>query len=256
MPFHPHEFPIIERDTDRQAIIMPNRAKGFSFPERCVFAFIDDSRFQRFVGEKGGRKIGEYNNINKIFDVVEINILGNPVAFCQAGVGAPVAVMMLDFLIGYGVRTVISAGCCGALVPLALDELLVPTSAVRDEGTSYHYMEAAREIALDAEPARAIQQAISARGLHWKPVKTWTNDAFFRETKAVVDRRVAEGCSVVEMECSALQACARFRGAQFGQILFTADTLAEPDKYDERGWGLDTVWDLGVELAFESVVRL
>ena len=41
----------------------------------------------------------------------------------------------------------------------------------------------------------------------------------------------------MEMECAALAAVARFRGARFGQFLFTADSLADAERYDERDWG-------------------
>ena len=53
----------------------------------------------------------------------------------------------------------------------------------------------------------------------------------------MVQYRREEGCKVVEMECSALAACARFRKILFGQILFTADTLADAENYDARGLG-------------------
>ena len=69
----------------------------------------------------------------------------------------------------------------------------------------------------------------------------------------MVRYRGAEGCTTVEMECAALAACARKRGASFGQILYTADSLAniyahdERDslanvlKHDERDWGKNSL---------------
>ena len=65
----------------------------------------------------------------------------------------------------------------------------------------------------------------------------WTTDGFFRETQDMVRYRGAEGCTTVEMECAALAACARKRGASFGQILYTADSLANIYAHDERDWG-------------------
>ena len=56
----------------------------------------------------------------------------------------------------------------------------------------------------------------------------------------MVDYRLQEGCSVVEMECAALAACARKRGARFGQFLFTADSLANIHEYDARGFGAES----------------
>lgn len=63
------------------------------------------------------------------------------------------------------------------------------------------------------------------------------NRWIFRETKEKVRARKEEGCTTVEMECSALAACAKFRNVKFGQFFFTADILAEVEAYDERAWG-------------------
>ena len=53
----------------------------------------------------------------------------------------------------------------------------------------------------------------------------------------MVQYRKEEGCQVVEMECSALAACAKFRKVIWAMLLFSADTLADPHKYQEREWG-------------------
>ena len=63
------------------------------------------------------------------------------------------------------------------------------------------------------------------------------NGRFFSRNTRYVEYRKSEGCSTVEMECAALAACAQKRGAVFGQILYTADSLANIDAHDERDWG-------------------
>ena len=62
-------------------------------------------------------------------------------------------------------------------------------------------------------------------------------DGFFRETKEKVTYRKSEGCSVVEKEGFALAACAAFRSATWGMLLYTADSLADVQRYDQRHWG-------------------
>ena len=74
------------------------------------------------------------------------------------------------------------------------------------------------------------------KGIPFTPAVTWTSDGFFRETKEKIKARRKAGCNVVDMEAAALAACARFRGKEFAQILFTADTLAALS-HDQRGWG-------------------
>ena len=54
----------------------------------------------------------------------------------------------------------------------------------------------------------------------------------------MVEYRRKEGCAVVEMECAALAACCRKRGAEYGQFLFTADSLANVHEYDAREFGM------------------
>jgi uridine phosphorylase len=86
-------------------------------------------------------------------------------------------------------------------------------------------------------------------------VVTWSTDGFFRETKGKAAYRISEGCSVVEMECSALAACAKLRGAVWGELLYSADTLANAERYDERGWGADCA-AYALELCIEAVTNL
>ena len=87
---------------------------------------------------------------------------------------------------------------------------------------------------------RAIEKTMQSLGLPYREVITWSTDGFFRETREKVAYRKAEGCAVVEMECAALAACAAFRGALWGMILYTADTLANVDAHDMRSWGIHT----------------
>lgn len=100
----------------------------------------------------------------------------------------------------------------------------------------------------------AIAAVLDRRGFHYKKCKTWTTDGFYRETKEMVEYRRSEGCSVVEMECASLAACAEFRNVIFGQLLFTADSLANIETYDDRDWGrryFDLAMDLSMDAASE-----
>lgn len=148
----------------------------------------------------------------------------------------------MDWLIGYGVKEMISTGTCGVLVPIAENRFLVPVKALRDEGTSYHYVAPSCYIDIDIDPKmlRPIEKTLSAQGLAYQEVITWSTDGFYRETKEKVAYRQEEGCSVVEMGCSALAAVAQLRGILWGQLLFTADTLADVEVYDQRNRGADS----------------
>lgn len=169
--------------------------------------------------------------------------------------GAAPAAQLLDWLIAYGVREVISSGTCGALEPLEENVFLVPRRALRDEGTSYHYAPPSRFIDIDQRARNAIAAALARHGLPFREVTTWSTDGFYRETAEKVAYRRSEGCAVVEMECAALAACARLRNIIWGALLFTADSLADAASYDERGWGGDSL-EYALTLSLDAVVSI
>ena len=207
-----------------------------------------DEKLDESSDEKVGDKVRENTNSEVVEETQKICLV-------QAPVGAPAAVQILDWLISYGVREVVSAGSCGSLVDYAENVFLVPYKALRDEGTSYHYLPPSRYVDVSERSRRAILQTLQAHNLPYHEVKTWTTDGFFRETKTKVANRKQEGCAVVEMECSALAACAQMRGIVWGEILYTADTLHDVENYDERNWGGDSK-AYALELCIEAALRI
>ena len=236
-----HEIPILEYDNSPRAVIQPDHEHlDLKLPEKAVFAFLGGC-IGRYAREHGLSQVAEFISITKKYPVYIVNYKGEDICLCQAPVGAPAAVQIMDWLIAYGVKSVISSGSCGALADLPENTFLIPARALRDEGTSYHYLPPARWVELDNAVRLNMEKTLDRLGLPYAECAAWTTDGFFRETRELVEYRKEEGCSVVDMECAALAACARFRGAKFGQLLFTADSLANTDKYDERGWGVDSL---------------
>ena len=235
-----NDIPILEYDTNPTAIIMPrHEALPYRFPRKAVYAFLGE-HIDEYAYAHDAKIIGRFVSATKLYPVYLISYKGQEICLCQAPVGAAAAAQLMDWLIGYGVDTIISAGSCGALVDLPENTFLVPTRALRDEGTSYHYLPASRFVKLNEEVRQSMEQTLTDMGLPYTECTTWSTDGFYRETREKIEYRKSEGCSVVEMECSALAACAQFRGIRFGQLLFTADSLANLDAYDERSWGAES----------------
>jgi uridine phosphorylase len=140
------------------------------------------------------------------------------------------------------------------LVPdVALGHVIVPTSAVRDEGTSYHYLPAGRAVQPSSIAVDAIVATAERHGVPHVTGATWTTDAIYRETRGKVDARVAEGCLTVEMEAAAFFAVAAFRGVTMGQVLYAGDDLSG-EAWDQRGWdahttGRETLFRIAAEAA-------
>lgn len=249
-----NKYPILERDTNPRAVIMPNRHGLYELPKKCVFAFLGDA-IDEYALSHGCKVIAEFESITKMYPIYLTKYKNEEICLCQAPCGASAATQILDFLIMYGVEHIISCGSCGALTDIDENEILIPTEALRDEGTSYHYIEPSRSIRLSPIAVDAIKKSAKILNIKYAECKTWTTDGFYRETKEMVEYRRQEGCSVVEMECSALAACSEFRGAIFGQILFTADTLFNTDIYDERDWG-KSAYEMALMLSLEAVMHI
>ena len=250
-----NEIPILEFDSEQSAVIDPTHEKlDLQLPKKCVFAFLGDY-IDEYAHKTDTRQVSGFISATKQYPIYITRYKGEEIVLCQAPVGAAPATQILDWLIGYGVCEIISAGTCGCLEKFAESTFLVPSKALRDEGTSYHYASPSRFIEINERARRAIRETILEHGMKYREVITWSTDGFYRETKEKVEYRKNEGCSVVEMECSALAACADFRGATWGMILYTADSLADVDKYDERNWGGNT-YEYALTLCLDAILKL
>jgi uridine phosphorylase len=228
--------PILEYDATREALIEPAKlVKPLEVPEQCVITFFQDvlnrlrRSFKTRVIARQKSEIGHH-------PLYEIKHKRRRLAVLHPGIGAPLAVGLLEEIIARGCRKFIVCGGCGVLDgSLTVGHLIVPTSAVRDEGTSYHYLPPSREVAADPHAVAVIEQTLQRHGVAYVTGKTWTTDAIYRETPEKIKRRRAEGCLAVEMEASALFAVAQFRGVTLGQILYGGDDVSGLE-WDGRGW--------------------
>lgn len=242
-----NEIPILEYDDNPCAVIMPtHEGLNIQLPEKGVFAFLGDC-VEAYAHLEKAEKVAEFVSVTKKYPIYVLTYEGEEICLCQAPMGAAASAQILDWLIGYGVKKVIAAGSCGTLEEIPENVFLVPVKALRDEGTSYHYIPPSRYIEMNQEALLSIKKTFEKWKLSYVECVTWTTDGFYRETQEMVHYRKEEGCTVVEMECAALAACAQFRGICFGQILFTADTLADVEHYRERGFG---------EASFEIAMRI
>jgi uridine phosphorylase len=144
----------------------------------------------------------------------------------KLGIGAPAAISVLEEMIALGVRDLLIVGTGGSLQPaLPIGSFVVPTGAIREEGTSFHYVPAGAELAPDATLAQALAEAVVAQGggVTFGPV--WTTDAPYRELRSKVAAYGAMGALAVEMEASALFALAQFRGVRLALLLAISDEL-------------------------------
>ena len=250
-----HAIPILEFDDNPQAVLMPtHEGLDLKLPKKCIYAFLEEE-IDRFAQEVGAECVGEFVSATKTYPVYVMSYKGEEVCLAQAPVGSAPAAQFMDWLIGYGVEKIISTGTCGVLANIEENAFLVPVRALRDEGASYHYVAPSRYMEMQIEAISAIEQVLEQLGIPYEEVMTWSTDGFYRETAEKVAYRKEEGCAVVEMECAALAAVAQLRGVVWGQLLFTADSLADLENYDSRDWGSEA-FDKALELCLEIVSHM
>ncbi|HJF10811.1 nucleoside phosphorylase [Lactobacillus crispatus] len=232
---------ILDFDLNKKAVIEPGVENlQYKFHEKLLFAFVPDDEIKSFLDKHSHKTLGKFKTVSFRPKVYEVKINNQLITLCQAPVGASASTKFLDWLINYGVKQVLSVGNAGALDNLPENTMFVPQEAIRGEGTSFYYKESSKIIALDKNFVRRVENEIKNLGFQYEKGTTWTTDGFFRETPNQVLQAKKLGAKTVEMECSALAACAEFRNISFAQILFTADSLADMDNYDKRNWGHDS----------------
>jgi uridine phosphorylase len=252
-----NEFPILEFDPSKNAVIEPWKVvKNIGIPESVVLCFFNDVITE--LHNKGVlAKITEIRSEAGILPVYEMNYNGSKVVIVQPGVGAPFATGVMEEIIALGGRKFIACGGAGVLDrSIVVGHVVVPCSAVRDEGTSYHYLEPSREVQLEEKSVNVIIEVLNRHKVSYLKGKTWTTDAFYRETHNRVKRRKEEGCLTVEMECSAFAAVAKFRGVSFAQLLYGGDDVS-CEEWDNREWHTRTeIRERLIYLAVEASLKL
>ena len=247
--------PILEFDSARRAVIEPGfQARRRAVPRHCVLPFfLETIRKLRRRGRIVARTASEAGTN----PMLGIRFRGRPLAVMHAGVGGPLSGAFLEEAIAWGCRYFIAVGSAGSLkAGLPRGALVVPVSAVRDEGTSYHYLPAGREVRPHPDAVRALSATLRRNGVPFVKGKTWTTDAFYRETFRKVAARRAEGCITVEMEAASLFAVARFRRVKLGMLLYRADDVSGTD-WDPAGLrGLYRLRERAFQLAAEACLRM
>ena len=228
-----HSFPIIEFDSDTTAFINPT-GKALKQPlhERVVICF-----FHEIIDQLEKEGILTCVDVLKGENAVPIYMFNDiPVSLVPGRLGAPACAGYFEDFIAHGAKHIMFCGGAGVLSDkVSLGHYVLVDSAIRDEGTSYHYLPPSREVKADARMLEHIKQYLDRHGVPYITGKTWTTDAFYRETAARIAARKEEGALVVEMEQAAMFAVSQFRDVRYGAILYGGDDLTQ-SVWDGRGW--------------------
>lgn len=245
LPQHPgkHAF---ETLTDP----LPDHEPPADPPETAILTF-QRSLFEPVVEQYGGREadvriaIGEAYHLAAHPDVVVVG---------DFGIGAPTLAMVLEQLFAQGVERAVLVGYAGSLDPeIEMGDVIVADRALRDEGTSHHYLEPGRWVAADEGLRTRIERTVerAPETLHVGP--TWTVDAVFRETPEEVERYAEDGVLTVEMEAAAAFAVGAFRDRPVAAAFVVSDYLT-PDGHERHFDATEEDLRRLFELARDAVV--
>lgn len=159
--------------------------------------------------------------------------VGPAATFSVAGpfIGAPYTVLVFENLIAWGARHFIFFGWCGAVSPnIKIGDIIIPTSAVIDEGTSKHYAENPSHTVTPSAPLRKkIITSFNKKNVDVQEGSVWSTDAIYRETRKKVEYFQKKNVLAVEMEASALFTVGNFRHVETAAVLVVSDELSTFD---------------------------
>lgn len=249
-------FPVHPCKLDDEGLVTPaamlaHRRRGGRLPDLppvdaavlCLQRGLPE-RLRRKVGlRRIGRLMGDLYVVRRTTRTI--------VVLTDFGLGAPIVAAQAEELIAMGARRLVSVALAGGLqTDLSPGDVLVPDTAVRDEGTSYHYLPRDVPAVADEELAHALAAAL---GPHVRRGPVWSTDAPYRETRREVLAHQAAGVLAVDMESAALLAVAARRAVAAASVLVVGDSLADgawvpPARLDGMERSLATAYRAAIEV--------
>ncbi|MBC8318762.1 MAG: nucleoside phosphorylase [Desulfobulbaceae bacterium] len=210
------------------ALINPSRLKGE--PElsgSCLFLINpQEARYAAMDARNAGAQSFPLFH-STLFEISRGT--STPHSWAGPAVGAPFAVITLEKLIALGVRRCIVLGWCGSLTPaLQVGDIVLPTWAISEEGTSPHYP-GERPPQSSPKLRQGLSSYLSSKSITVTEGPVWTTDALYRETRKKISDYAEQSILAVDMEFSALASVAAFRKIDLAAALLVSDELFHPE---------------------------
>ena len=228
------EYPVLEFDDDKDAVVNPFKWNLEQFStDRLIITFFPEVMNDLLENHK--IELERHFSGENPVDIYRF--VDEPDVMITLGyVGCPACAGNLEVFAACGAKKVMFCGGGGVLdKSIKVGELLVVEGAIRDEGFSYRYIEPAKYIYTEKAITEKISSYLDEHKIPHLKGLTWTTDAMFRETKALVEKRKAEGAKIVEMEQAGCIAIAQFRNFDYGAIIYGGDDVSQ-EEWDTRAW--------------------
>lgn len=204
--FHPNDF------------LRYKKINHKKFPKKYIITY-QSSALNHFKKKYRGKY--EKLKFNKNHDILKVGDVG---FIKMNGIGSPHAVAFFEELISLGGKEFFNIGTAGGLQH---EGIFVCNKAIRDEGTSHHYLSPGKYSYPDKELTKRFMNVLKKNKIFFEVGTTWTIDSPYRETKSEIHKYKHEGVVTVEMEASALFAVAKFRKVKIASAFVVSDILGE-----------------------------
>lgn len=243
-------------DNKSNAILDPEKMiKKLDNPPEIAIATFSQKTIELLL-KNYKTEIIAYFHAGEPIPIYQINYKNKKIAIYRTIIGAASTVGALEELQAMGIKKFLYYGSCGVLSKdIEAHNIIIPTEAYRDEGVSYHYMEKSDYITVDTY--KKLEKILQELNVSYTEGRTWTTDAFYRETKNNMLKRKKEGCICVEMECAGIMAVAQFRKVEAYQFFYASDNL-DAEEWERRilsGTSIDKRWSL-LNLALEIARKI
>jgi len=211
--------------SDSSVVIRPKREKGEPLlgPNAIMVAVPSELAFMVDLSHAERAALETFNPF-KLF--IAKKDKGLPLALAGPLLGAPQGVIVMEKLIALGARRIWVLGWCGSLQPyLLIGDLIIPTSALSEEGTSAHYPVNKKRAQTSSFLNEGLEDALLKANLPFEKGPVWTTDALYRETEKKVMAYGKRGLLAVEMEMSALITLAIYHSVELAGLLIVSDEL-------------------------------
>ena len=229
-----NNYPVLEYDTDPDSVVNPFKWNMEQFKtNKLIITFFPE--VMESLKKDGLIEIERHFGGENPVDIYRFTQMPD-VLITLGYVGCPACAGNLEVFAACGLTKVMFCGGGGVLdKTIKVGELLVVEGAIRDEGFSYRYIEPSRYIYTDKAVTKKVTDYLDEHKISYLTGLTWTTDAMFRETHALVEQRKAEGAKIVEMEQAGCIAVAQFRKFDYAAIIYGGDDVSQ-DEWDTRSW--------------------
>lgn len=225
-----------------------NKYPDIEIPASAIICFQNKLiEYVKEIGQAVDMKFLKADCFNLKMSETNVLVVGN------FGIGAPIATIVVEELIAFGVKKFILVGTAGTLQKnISIGDIVICDKAIRDEGTSHHYLPYKKLVSASNVLTKNIISQSSKANIEYMVGTSWTIDTPYRETIDEIRKYQKENIASVEMEAAALFAVAQFRNVECSAIFTISDSLA--DLNWKQGFHHENVL-IGLKKSFEIATK-